>query len=464
MKAWKWVMVGLWLLGLEGWAAIRYVDVNAVSPQPPYTNWSMAASTIQAAIDSSLKGDTVLVAPGVYILTGNPVSIPLTNSIYLKSTQSRAAIIDAQHLSSCVSLLGTNSVLEGFTLRHGWHASYGGGVAMYRPATVRDCLIVSNEASGGAGIALYTTGLVENCTVEDNHASSVGGGVLFYYTDGGLVRNCVIRDNTSGDSGAGVAIYTAGTVDRCLVYSNHSVAYGGGVNMDGGVLCNSILYGNYAGSMGGGVYAGGSGGARILHCTIVSNSASTNAGGAILYNNSSCWNSIIQGNNARTNSNLFLEDSTASNCCVTPSPSASNFTNDPAFLNAAGHDYRLNAGSPCVDAGCASNAMAYDVNSLFRPENGSISTVLRYDVGAHEYALHFKPELSISNNTATLRWDMVNRGGYTLEAATNAVNPFWFRLTGTNWWMGDNPSVQTQSVILNGPGLMFRVRAEHSFF
>ena len=35
-------------------AAIRYVNVNSASPALPYTNWTTAAKTIQAAVDAAM--------------------------------------------------------------------------------------------------------------------------------------------------------------------------------------------------------------------------------------------------------------------------------------------------------------------------------------------------------------------------------------------------------------------------
>ena len=119
-------MMGVVVLGgLPILAETRYVDVNSVSPQSPFTNWGIAATNIQTAIDAAVIGDEVLVAPGRYMLSGARVRIPPDKRLYLKSMESRAAIVDAQWQSHCLDVVGTNSVVEGFVFCHGSNDNYG---------------------------------------------------------------------------------------------------------------------------------------------------------------------------------------------------------------------------------------------------------------------------------------------------------------------------------------------------
>ena len=162
-----------------------HVDVNA----PPPGNGSAASpyTAIQYAIDqpTTLAGDTILVAPGVYV-----------GSI-------------------------TDSAKPGIHLR----SSGGPAVTELRPG----------PPFPGNATALLFGSTIEGFTLTGNSSTHVNGGAL--NIDSGLAKRCVVRDNP----GFGVFSYGA-TVRDCTIVGN-----GRGVHMDcftSVSMRNTIVWGN----------------------------------------------------------------------------------------------------------------------------------------------------------------------------------------------------------------------------
>lgn len=229
--------VSLLLAGSANAGTTWWVDIAAA----PGGNGTQAAPlrSIQSAIDRSQNGDTVLVAPGVYHERLDYV----LRSIRVASTGGAAVTtIRGNRDGSVVRLKGGQPVLEGFTVENG---------------------------SGNVVPGTWKTR---------------GGGVLFDDTVNGLVIRCVIRGNYA-DEGDGVGALLA----QGVVYDS-VIEHNGGPGTPG--YCQS-------GDNGGGAY--GAGTLWLSECTIRSNNASIEGGGAYRALLDRC---IVEGNRAAEGAGL----------------------------------------------------------------------------------------------------------------------------------------------------------------
>ena len=439
-----------------GAAATRYVNVSNATPAAPYTNWSLAATNIQTAVNAADHGDEILVAPGIYYLSGSAVQVPEilppNKTLILRSTQSRAAIIDAQHLSPGLLVYGTNCLIEGFTIRNGSNDTYAGGVMISEDSQLRDCLVVSNYSrSGGGGIMIYAAAVVDHCTIQDNIGGYLGGGVLFYAGTTGRLCNSVIQGNTITNvngNGGGIYMQHAGTVSNCWVLGNHVLGTngdGGGVFLtaeditNGASVVNAVIAGNSTGDEGGGLWSQGPAGAlfSVVNCTIVSNFAGREGGGVFAYT-TRFINDIVYFNAAPTNADLNTHDAShsciISNCCTpTTNYPWPCITNAPAFANPGAGNYQLATASFCIDAGTTNGAPGCDILGSIRPRIGMPSLPnpanTNADIGAYEYGFHFNRIQPVSSNAMQFWWDVQDAGRYQLDISTNfataPLHPDW---------------------------------------
>jgi parallel beta-helix repeat protein len=190
----------------------------------PYTDWGTAATNIQVAVDVVANGGLVLVTNGTYQLTKE---IAVTNGITIRSVNGpNVTVVDGGYPSRtnrCFFLDKSNAVVDGFTIRNG-RSSVGGGVFFhqFQACAVRNSIIVSNSSSGsGGGVSLWGPGLLENCLITGNQATDKGGGVYFYYNPGGgKARNCTIVSNRAENRGGGVYLDCGGDVENGIIYYN----------------------------------------------------------------------------------------------------------------------------------------------------------------------------------------------------------------------------------------------------
>ena len=326
------VLLALWLSAFSTLAATYYVNINSPGPAPPYSDWTTAATNIQDAVDQTSPGDLVLVTNGIYYLGGHTVggnslmnTVAVTNAVTVRSVNgAKFTIIEGNPLAlpwagpRCVYLAAGASLI-GFTVTNGQTLNVS----------------FSPDGDGGGVWCESAAATVSNCVLGGNAAYHYGGGAF-----AGTIT-CSVLLSTAAFSRAGGAYGAA--LDNCLIAGNH----GGGV-----------------------AYS------TLNNCTVALNSFGGEPGGALYCSASNCIVYFNTAGNAAAVSNYF--GGTLDFCCTTPLPAAgiANFTNAPSFTSA----YRLQANSPCINAG--KNALAVGPTDLDGNPRISGGTV---DVGAYEF-------------------------------------------------------------------------------
>jgi len=406
----------------------------------PLRVWQVRAdsATIQQVLFFSRPTETIVLAEGTYyenIYLGGR-NITLTGTEPNEPNVVAATIIDGdtdrnpETISGrVINLAGTEDTachICGVTITHGCTNTRGGGIfGAGALAGISNCIINNNTALDGGG--LYDCdGPLNNCTVAGNSAKD-GGGL---YHCNGYITNSRFTENLADYRGG--AMFDCGgeyicygphgcifTITNCIV-SGNSASSGGGIysKLTSPTLMNCTLSGNTARECGGGMYNYKSG-ATLANCTFSGNLA--DYGGA-MYNYQRSISTLTNctfADNSAQNGNAMACDSRdqqypgylqLTNCilwdggdevwnndnsaiAITYSnvqggwPDEGNIDADPRFVDVDNSDYRLLAGSPCIDAG--TDAGVYeDIAGNTRPfdfpgvdNNGELPD---FDMGVYE--------------------------------------------------------------------------------
>jgi hypothetical protein len=329
---------------------VWYVDISAPSCSTGTGGPSDPFCQVTDAIAAAADGDTIHIAPGTYV-----ESLVLDKDLTLIGTEeSVLTILDGSlGTGSTVEVLpGTRVHLEGLTLTHGVR----GITAEDCELTLLDVTVSGNVANDGGGISALRTSLtlirsavVENTSWDESaaYATSRGGGI--FATDSALT----LLDSTVCDNYAGPCFFVLGS----------PYGLGGGIYAQGGTLV-------------------------VRRCTIARNVADScdgPAGGHGIWTESgSITDTVIWGKWGGTQ---IVGPVTATCSDVEGGwPGTGNIDADPLFVDPASGDYRLQSGSPCIDAG---NPIAMptglDLWGGPRCLDGDLDGVMAVDMGAHEF-------------------------------------------------------------------------------
>ena len=301
--------------------------------------------SIQAGIDATSAGDTVLVASGTY----HEYDIVIDKGIVLcgQNSDPSMTIIDAEGYGRVMLLENVDSMAEilNLTMSGGSSQTHGGGIRCSEShVNIRNCIIRDNQTPGfksGGGISI-TLGQVEieSCMFRNNVAGGHGGGLSIDQTDA-IVVGCIFKGNYA-TSGGGLYLHSSSSV----------------------MLVDLTIVGNIAEDSGGGVCHESSQ-VDLVNSTIIQNSAQYGGGiaGSTVYSGStlSMVNSILAFNTQ--GSSVFCAgdsniDITCSDVfgnaggdwvgCVSDQDGQNgNISENPQFCDLNTDDYNLETDSPC---------------------------------------------------------------------------------------------------------------------
>lgn len=227
-------------------------------------------ATIQEAIDNVLHGDIIELADGIFSGPGNR-DIDFhgkTVTVRAGNGDPTTCIVDCggnpdEHRGFCfVAGEGPESVLESVTIRNGYVTGRKTGAGILcgegSSPTIRNCILLDNNASGGGGggiSCLASSPLIERCIFAHNAADQAGGAVLAREGAQPTIASCTLFGNRApAGRGAGIYLSSPATIrlDRCIIVES----------VDGEAVCCDPesalpileccdLYGNAGGDWGG---------------------------------------------------------------------------------------------------------------------------------------------------------------------------------------------------------------------
>ncbi len=287
----------------------------------------------------------------------------------------------------------------------------GAGAASWSASSLFvGCTFENNIADNGAGLgsgggflaagALSPT--LVDCVFRDNLAVGAGGALFFQQDAEAVVIGCTLIGNSTAQGGGAYFSFSAGpTMINCAFMGNTATESGGAVyNRDSQAarLVNCALSGNVAGGFGGAIYSLLSDFATenldVVNCSFSSNQAAVGGG---IYN-------LLQGagdDPMKVTNAVLWGDSPDEIAGPHPPlvsysnvqggfPGTGNIDADPLFVNPGNNDFRLSAGSPCIDAGDNTAVPQFvlrdlDGNPRFAADACAGDSGATVDMGAYEF-------------------------------------------------------------------------------
>jgi parallel beta-helix repeat protein/predicted outer membrane repeat protein len=360
-------------------ASICGADIITVGPNGKYHY-----QTIQEAVDASVDGDEIVVAPGVY--TSNIYYQPVVNinnkniSLY-SSDGPEATIIEGGPNRRGMKIFYGDSYIEGFTIQNcsAIYSSGGGMSIYYANPTIVDCVFDNNDAGGDGYRGSYTYGggaisneggspTIIDCVFSGNQASGNGGAIYNKYSSSNpTIQGCLFESNTAEKGGA---VYNSNSsscnVTACAFRQNNATFYGGAIYLleyCDVIVNESTFENNYSDLGGGGIYNQG-GSLWVTGCSFHQNVALPGNGGGL---------DILGGGYANVESSEFTNNSAVSGGGIFVSASSALEMGTSMFCENEGGDLagnwsdlggnEFNSSCSTTDGACCTNDICVAIDS-----------------------------------------------------------------------------------------------------
>ncbi|HSY20212.1 MAG TPA: immunoglobulin domain-containing protein [Candidatus Acidoferrales bacterium] len=406
---------------------VRFVNASSTNPVAPYTSLNTAATNIQAAINASTNtvNDTVLVFPGVYNESVNFKGKP----VWLLSAGGPANTIIRPPAGSGSVAFGnnesSNSILCGFTLTNG-----GISVGSCSPTIISNVLvncgtgidcefaspyILNNLITGGSGDGIHLGG-ADSVYIAGNTIQNNASGISMFAAGSPTFFNNVIQNNRG--SGMGMVNQCDANIVQNLIINNNGDGITGLV--PSGARGPWVINNTICGNSGNGIYEDGfvSSGEIINNIVVGSPALSMNP-----------WYGLpppaVQFNDFySTNGNVF------SGVFTNVNSGNGDISTDPLFVAAAGGNFHLSAGSPCIDAGTNGAPLLplLDLDGFPRIIAGNGAAIA--DLGAYE--LHSPSYIAIQSPPAGLNLIGGQNALFTVAATSPLPLTCQWRLNSVN--------------------------------
>ncbi|MDA2919492.1 right-handed parallel beta-helix repeat-containing protein [Desulfobacterota bacterium AH_259_B03_O07] len=391
--------------------------------------------------ESNGEDDTIFLGSGLYATSGTSFSYSPEedNALTLIGDGAGSTILDGGRVSQVLTFNTVASLpttgqsspndenaditVSSLTVTNGSSPFIGAAQVRTNAAdvTFARCSFENSTADFGAGLDVFTAS--GNITVSgssfNNNSATFGGGLSLSTTTGLIfVLQNGFSGNTATDGGAGTIRNTNGVtrLESNFVDDNRADNRGGGFRVEigtGSLIAVNNIFANNSANSGGAMNINNSAGEVTLTSNTFTENSAVDIGGALsifvtnnasvtdIYNNIFWLNTIILGNgvdliiNDDVNGNaigsevnLFNSDISGffSFCeqvagCAPNVSTGDNISENPDFVDPASLDFRLQRGSPAIDAGDtdAPSLPAADFAGNPRINNGET------DMGALEF-------------------------------------------------------------------------------